>query len=630
MSFRTTAALFGILIAVLMLFGLMLARQRSQLDPGFVIPTLAKEKDVAIGTVEVGGEGKTYVFFKSGSGWRLRLPSSKVDVRADDAKVRELIDQVRQARKSDEADITRNLAQWGLENPLGRITLKTASGDKEWTLFLGRTSPDKAYVYVNSSDRPRDVLAVRRKQLDSALITPETITKYRSTRLLDGIFTTTALKLTQPGEKDGPVLALEKNAQGAWWFKTPAYGPAESSGSAEARAADPKSIVGVQGLLSALDAIRVESDKDFETPGKNVFPESKALLRVEVQHAEEGGKARPPEVLLVGDKVGGKSEEYYARLASDDAVVRVAARNVEAVLEVLKKPDSLRSRDVAQIEPNRPDVVRVSRGAKLADVTTLFRARGDEWKVVAGSLRHRANEQAIQGADGLLTAVQGKGKVLTFIDVSDAKQGAAKDKELGLDAPVAEVAIWIDGLDTDTPKKEEKKDDKAKKDDKKEKKDDKAKKEDKKEEKKDEEPRLKAGAKPALKLTFARKDDKKDTTVYVKRETADGIISRVSVPASVLDKLLPAEGPLAYLATNLATFRAADVMKLELKLPGRTFVAMREQPKKDEKKDGKKDDKKDDKKGEKKVEKKDEGKEPPPKGWLLVEPASFKDRPYAD
>ncbi|MCI0464890.1 MAG: DUF4340 domain-containing protein, partial [Gemmataceae bacterium] len=408
MSFRTTAALFGILIAVLMLFGLMLARQRSQLDPGFVIPTLAKEKDVPISSVEVVRDGKTYVFYKTDSGWRLRLPSSTVGIRADDAKVRELIDQVAKARKSDEADITRNLAQWGLDSPSDRVTLKSATGNQEWTLFLGRTSPEKdkdgrpnpVYVYVNSSDRPRDVLAVRRKQLDSALITPETITKYRSTRLLDNTFTTTGLKLSQSKEAGGAVLALEKTAQGSWWFKTPAYGPAEFTGSIEAKAADPKSIVGVQSLLSALDAIRVESDKAFEEPGKNVFPESKAILRIEVQHAEEGGKAKPSEVLLIGDKVGGKTEEYYARLTTDDAVVRVAARNVEPILELLKSPDSLRSRDVAQIEPNRPDVVRVSRGSKLADVTTLFKSRGDDWKVVSGPLRHKASEPAIQGPDG--------------------------------------------------------------------------------------------------------------------------------------------------------------------------------------------------------------------------------------
>jgi hypothetical protein len=609
----------------------MQARQRSRLDPGFIVPTLAKEKDPTIGTVEVERGGQKYVFFLGDDGWRLRLPGAKVDVRADDARVRELIDQVRQARKSDEADITRNLAQWGLDSPSGKVTLKSKSGDREWTLYLGRTSPEKdkegrpapVFVYVNSSDRPRDVLAVRARQLDSALITAENINKYRSPRLLDvGLFNTAALELTQPSVKDGPALALEKTAQGTWWFKKPAYGPAEVTGPTDA-----KGIAGVQGLISALDAIKAESDKDFEAPGKNVFSESQALLRVEVRRSEEGkDKKGGPQVLLVGPRVGPKSDEYYARLAADEAVVRVAARNVDQVLELLKSPHNLRSRDLTQIEARQPDVVRVSRGSRLADVTTLYRPLGDEWKVVSGTLRHKASEAAVAGPDGLLTALQAKGKVQQFFDVADeAKQGAAKDKELGLDSPLAQVAVWIDGLDKDAPKKDEKKDDKKgeKKDDKKgEKKDDKgAKKDDKKEEKKDE-PRIKADAKPALKLTFAKKADKTGTTVYVKRETADGVVSRVAVPASILDKVLPPEGPLAYLSTNLAAFRDDDAVRLELSLPGgRKFVATREQPKQGEKKD---------KKAAKKDEKKEEKPAEQPEEWRLVEPVSFKDRPYAD
>src|SRR5262249_8506386 len=154
-------------------------------------------------------------------------------------------------------------------------------------------------------------------------------------------------------------------------------------------------------------------------------------------------------------------------------------------------------------------------------------------------------------------------------------------------------------LDKEPPKKDtkdEKKDEKKdKKDEKKDQKDDKgAKKEEakgkdgeKKEEKKEDEgPRIKADAKPALTLTFGRKDDKKDDLVYVRRETADGPGSRVAVPASALDKILPPEGALAYLDPNLAPYLVSDVAKLELKLPGgRTFVAVRQEEKDKDKKD---------------------------------------------
>ncbi len=138
MSFRTTAALFGILIGVLMVFGLMLTQQKHKLDPGFIIPTLAREKDPVslIGTVVVNYSGKKYTFFERDGIWRLRAGSEKEDVRADKAKVEEIIRDVSGARKSDEADITRNLAQWGLEEPSGHVTLKARGGDREWSRRL--------------------------------------------------------------------------------------------------------------------------------------------------------------------------------------------------------------------------------------------------------------------------------------------------------------------------------------------------------------------------------------------------------------------------------------------------------------------------------------------------------------
>src|SRR5262249_32887077 len=119
-------------------------------------------------------------------------------------------------------------------------------------------------------------------QIESALIAAGDIDRYRSTRLLDvNTFNTAAIKLTQPREEKGRALALEKTKQGAWWFKEPAYGPAEVEGPAGA-----KGVAGVRGLLSAADGVRAESDKDFEPAGKNFFPEAKALLRVEVDRTE--------------------------------------------------------------------------------------------------------------------------------------------------------------------------------------------------------------------------------------------------------------------------------------------------------------------------------------------------------
>src|SRR5260370_29071176 len=110
MSFRTTALLFGILLWVLGLFGLMLARQRTRFDEGLVLPTLTKDQTVEIGEVQVEREGHKYTFFKTPSGWKLRIAPYRQALRADDGRVRDIIDDIKRARKTDEADVSRNLA----------------------------------------------------------------------------------------------------------------------------------------------------------------------------------------------------------------------------------------------------------------------------------------------------------------------------------------------------------------------------------------------------------------------------------------------------------------------------------------------------------------------------------------
>src|SRR5262249_53342928 len=135
----------------------------------------------------------------------------------------------------------------------------------------------------------------------------------------------------------------------------------------------------------------------------------------------------------------------------------------------------------------------------------------------------------------------------------------------------------------------------------------------KKEEKAAEGPQINPKVKPVLTLTFGKTAG---DLVYVKRVAADGSVSRVAVPKSVLDKVAPPQGALAYLDPNIASFLVTDVAKRDLKVregkQERHFVVEREG----------------EKKGEKEGEKKD--KLPLPGGWLLVQPKDFKDRPNAD
>src|SRR5205807_2051272 len=200
--------------------------------------------------------------------------------------------------------------------------------------------------------------------------------------------------------------------------------------------------------------------------------------------------------------------------------------------------DATKTNSIDAIDVQVPghDLLKLRR---TAETGSLMPGAIAAWKIFESGKSQEADASAVQGLISSLTA---KRLVKEF---PDAKKS---DADLGLDRPVAVVSLWVDGIKKEEAK-EEKKDEKAKDEKKDEKKDAKAKDdkkdgkaETKKEEKKDPnaEPKLK-DEKPAVKLTFGRRD--KDI-VYVRRE-AGGETIRLAVPANVLEKA--EEGKLAYL-----------------------------------------------------------------------------------
>src|SRR5262249_7972978 len=71
----------------------------------------------------------------------------------------------------------------------------------------------------------------------------------------------------------------------------------------------------------------------------------------------------------------------------------------------------------------------------------------------------------------------------------------------------------------------------------------------------------------------------RDNLTFVKRETADGAVTRVSVPSALLDKVRPAEGALAFLDTSLSPFDDLNAVKLELARGGEVFEAEKDEKK---------------------------------------------------
>src|SRR5205807_1793149 len=138
------------------------------------------------------------------------------------------------------------------------------------------------------------------------------------------------------------------------------------------------------------------------------------------------------------------------------------------------------------------------------------------WHMYRGDKKEKAGESALAT---LLKQVQGTKAIVEFLDPKEtdvAKRDAEIAKmeaDAGLDAPVAEIGVYVGAIDKD--KKEEKKKD-EKKDDKKDAKD-----KDKKEEPKTVEPFLKKDHKPVIRLAVGVSKTDKDH-VYVRRTLEDG------------------------------------------------------------------------------------------------------------
>jgi hypothetical protein len=614
MNFKTTSLLFGLLIAMLLVFGIAVQVPRSAADRGAVFPSIAGNRTLTIETVVLDRGAKETLLVKTDKGWRLKEPPATQQARADEGRVDQIIDEVRTARRVEEAVVTSDLAKVGLDRPALKVTLKEKGAGRQWTLNVGDKSADKQYVYVTSSDRPREVMAVSESSLKEVFF--DNPDELRARTLLDVTDSNAeALRLTEPSAKEKRELALEKTTDGPWLFKVPAYyGAADFAGAPPAK---EKGEPGVKGLVNSLAGVRVEDVKDFEPLGGRPLDHyglagGKETLRVEVEHAAGllgSGKAKTiKEVLLVGSKV---KDQYYVRLEQDDSVARVNAKKLEMAFNVLQHPEILRSRDLTHVGRAAVDAVDVRWSKAPKQEMQLLRGKDTTlWLLYEGGKKQgKANETAVAGdRDSLLTALQAQGKITPadYFDAPTAEDGKKLDAKLGFDSPVAEVKLYTSGV-------KEKAAAKAKETTKEKDKGDKDKAA--KEKKELTELELAKDAKPAVTLIFGKTDKDK---IYVKSLADKLPVTRVAVPASILEKVMPAEGDLAYLDTSLPAFSVAHVVKLELdRGPGGKVVVEKPEEKAKEKDKNTKE------------EAKAKAKKEKAPAWQLVEPIEIPGRTAA-
>jgi Domain of unknown function (DUF4340) len=548
MSFKTTYILFGLLIALLCVFLVtQISGTRKTEDLAYILPSvhdpITPVKTDDIESVEIKRSkpnAETLHFFKNAQGnWMLKEPS----VRVDSTQIDRVITQVLNAKREEQADVTTDLAKFGLDQPSEVVTLFKKGSDKEWQVNVGETGVggDKALVYVTTSDDPKQPLAVHKTDLDMLF---KNVVDFRSKTLLaDSAFDIQSVDVQQPKKTE---VALAKTSEGRWRFDKPALGPADYDGEPAPTgqpATAPHPITGVRDLLQAVADLRVESEGDFgPTNDSDADLASKNLekgneqLRIQVKRqpssfGSEEKKEPVTDALLIGKKADDKGEKLYARLESERNVVKIPAKKVEPITKAIDNPSAMRNRDLTDVETTLVDAIDLN-----PDGRSLVKLRKEgqpgTWKLFEAGKPQDADSTNVQG---LLTALTKKREVKEFPTKSDA--------ELGLDKPAAVISLWSEGLKK-PEKKEEAKDEK--------------KDAPKKDEKPVAEPELK-DQRPTVKLVFGKKD--KDV-VYVRRETA-GDTTRLGVPANLLEKVT--EGKLAYLSHKLPSFASElDVTRLTL------------------------------------------------------------------
>lgn len=550
MKIRSTVILFGLFVAAIVVFALF---QKMGIKTGdeskhaerFVFPSLnpygvkqetpnqqrnpgepppkpqgpqqPKPEDFTSLVIERNhGEGKKpekLVFQRVASGkshkWMLVEP---VKVRTDDTAVNTLIRSLISLEKQKARDIGRDMAALGLEKPDTTVTL--TRDDKQYVLSLGTTGPgakDPVY-FASSSDWSGKPFLMPKSKIEKVF---DDLSQFRNKTLISSSFGIVGLKLAGTARS-----AMELNKEQEWTFKEPTIGAADTAVTDE--------------YSRQLSAIKVERNEDYLVDGADAaklaqfgLSDDKPAYALTLTQSPIDQKDKPlVEVLLVGnaddsaiknaaqvrgaalvveslasptgslaayvvrEKQKVEPAYYYARLAGDQTVVRIAARHLPLLQ---KKADELRSKLLAKIDNSKVDAVQyASQGEALRIYRPDLQAAAS-WDLYAENRgKVKCQPQTIQSMLDAMTRIEVR-DAKAFLD-DDAKIKAWFDGtiiDLGLDKPAATIQVWQDGILRDTNGKPEG----------------------------TAEPKMREDlkTKPTLKLSIGRKDDQRKVT-YVRRE----------------------------------------------------------------------------------------------------------------
>ncbi|MCE9534631.1 MAG: DUF4340 domain-containing protein [Planctomycetes bacterium] len=554
-NFRTTWIMIGAATLLLGVFAIYVfwGDDRRPNKEGYLFETFKslKIQPNEIDGLEIEKGSEKLVFMRRPDGrWRMHKP---IEGRADSDRVEAIVRELLDSRREEKAaDITDDMAIHGLDNPPVKISLK--SGTRTATMSLGKSTigGDSAVMYVLTSDDPKLVQATRINKLRSlfkekfpdqsgtaAMI--RDVNDFRTLALLgEGIAPEGAasqllsIKLSEKLPNGERIVALSReNPERSWRFEIPpGYGDIDLEEKSEK--SNPKEIYNLLSLLINTLNIKVPEMKDYLNEAKDLAalgldPNGVGVLRVDIKRQDGIGT----ETLWISkDQAKDARDKVYVRYDGDASVAQVNAEIPRMLRRFLDDPSPLRDRTLVKLRRERVDALDVTIDKKTFELRKIE----GRWKVRTGMKEYEGNPSAIET---LIFKLAEPKQIRGFLSAD------VPDKELGLDPPSAEVAIWEEGLSNS--KKIDAKEPSKMKD-------------------------------PTVRLQFGKKEEGKS-----KEDKADLVIVRrisglarteMKVPAELLD--LASRGLLEYVNLPLASFNPDKVEKFSFLRNGVTWEIERD------------------------------------------------------
>lgn len=462
MNFRSTAILFGIVLAlVLVLLGTVLFSDNEPPLAAGLVPELTQAtiKPDDIDTVElvrrIEGNVEKIVFLRDPGtkNWSLREPITGL---VDPGPISAIIRDLYQAKPVPDPNLSDNLTIHGLAEPTLSVTLFSGT-DKSATVNLGDTTfGDEALTYVTTSSRPDKPIAVPRASLRSlfrddqadvdgaAVKLAKWLPDYRVRQPLavgyaDPSLQAESLKLTM-GDN---VVSLSRSSDRGWKFDQPAnFGDAELNGEPTPPASG-SALTGVRPLMLALVQMQVPNRDGYIAKPSNLEQyglDKGAADRISIELLFAGQKK--PQLLTLGNSVTKDDKpmtppQVYGQLQGDDTVLILQAPLLDSLRATIKNPGAMRNRTLLAADTvNRIDAINLQSGPDSVEFRKFTIDKQPTWILYGGTAPRPAKASEVRSLLTLLSQPRAFSKVLD----------EPNDVPFEGDNTQATITLWADGL----------------------------------------------------------------------------------------------------------------------------------------------------------------------------------------